>query len=377
MSKQDYYEVLGIERKADEAEIKKAYRRMAMKHHPDRHKGDKGAEEKFKEVTQAYEVLSNPEKRRTYDQYGHAGVDQAQQRGGFHPGAGGAGGFEDLFGGIFSDIFGQTQGGQRQQTRGADLKYNLEISLEEAAEGMQTTLQIPTWVGCGGCEGSGAKKGSKPKKCTRCHGQGQIRIQQGFFALQQTCPSCHGEGQVISDPCQSCHGQGRVKDQKKLNVKIPAGVDAGDRIRLSREGEAAQHGGTPGDLYVEIHLKPHAIFQRQAENLTCEVPIGFTQAALGGELEVPTLNGRVKLHIPPETQTGKVFKITGKGVKPLRGHRQGDLLCRVVVETPVDLTAKQKELLKALEDETEAHKHTPKADKWMNRVKEFFTQMKF
>jgi molecular chaperone DnaJ len=369
MSKQDYYEILGIPRDASEADIKKAYRRMAMKYHPDRTEGDKESEEKFKTATQAYEVLSNAQKRRAYDQFGHAGVDQSGM------GGGGPGGFGDIFNDIFADIFGGATG--RREQRGADLRYTLELSLEDAVKGTNVTIQVPTCVSCKSCHGSGAHKGSKPTTCSSCHGHGQIRIQQGFFSLQQTCPTCRGAGQIISDPCRVCHGHGRVKDEKKLQVKIPAGVDDGDRIRLNGEGEAAPQGGIAGDLYVEVHIQEHPIFQRQGEHLYCEVPISFVMAALGGDIEVPTLHGRVKLHIPPETQTGKLFKLSGKGVKPVRGGGQGDLMCRVIVETPVDLNKKQKELLREFEGVTDSDKNCPRVNKWFHRVKDFFDKMKF
>lgn len=379
MAQEDYYSILGVPRGADEAEIKKAYRRLAMKYHPDRNKDKtKESEEKFKAITQAYEVLSDPQKRRAYDQFGHAGVDPSH---GFH-GGGGAGpeGFGDIFENIFSDIFGGggARGGRRQ-ARGNDLRYSLELSLEDAVKGTQTTIKVPTWVTCGTCNGSGANKGAKPVTCTSCQGHGQIRMQQGFFAVQQTCPTCHGSGEIISDPCKTCRGQGRVRDEKTLNVKIPAGVDDGDRIRLSGEGEAAPHGGVSGDLYVQIHLREHPIFKREENNLYCEVPISFVMAALGGEIEVPTLEGKIKLKIPPETQTGKLFKLSGKGVKPVRGGHVGDLLCRVMVETPVSLNREQKELLKQFENSLQSdnrHASTPKVSKWLQKVKEFFEDMK-
>ncbi len=372
MSKQDYYETLGVARTASDADIKKAYRRLAMKYHPDRTKGDKGAEEKFKAASAAYEVLSDAQKRRAYDQYGHAGVDPSHG----HPG--GAGGFGDMFSDIFSDIFGAAAGGGRSRgpARGSDLRYNLELSLEEAVHGSNVTIKVPTYAACKTCHGSGASPGSKPKTCDRCHGQGQIRMQQGFFSLQQTCPSCHGEGHIITDPCRPCRGQGRIQEEKKLHVKIPPGVDNGDRIRLNGEGEAAPHGGIAGDLYVEVHLREHPIFHREAENLYCEVPISFVTAALGGELEVPTLSGRVKLRIPSETQTGKIFKIPGKGVTSVRGNRPGDLMCRVMVETPVDLSRKQKELLQEFAKETD-EKNSPRVSNWFTRVKTFLEHMKF
>ncbi len=372
MSKQDYYEILGVSKSASDADIKKAYRRVAMKHHPDRNKGDKASEEKFKDATEAYDVLSDANKRQAYDRHGHAGVDQSH--GGM---GGGAGGFGDVFGDIFSDIFGGGnmggQGGQRRAQRGADLRYSLELSLEDAVRGTNVNIKVPTWVSCDGCQGSGANKGAKPTTCGGCQGHGQVRMQQGFFTVQQTCPHCGGSGQVISDPCRKCRGQGRVRDEKTLNVKIPPGVDEGDRIRLSGEGEAAGHGGVSGDLYVQVHLKAHPIFKRDEYNLHCEVPISFLTAALGGELEVPTLDGRVKLKIPTETQTGRVFKVKGKGVKPVRGGYAGDLLCKVIVETPVNLTKRQKELLEEFESETtNKKKHNPRVATWFDRVKDFF-----
>ena len=294
MSKRDYYEILGVSKGADEAELKKAYRRLAMKYHPDRNPDSDEAEDKFKEAKEAFDILSDPQKRQAYDQFGHAGVDPSQ--GGF--GGGGAGGasFSDIFGDVFGDIFGGARGGGggHRARRGADLRYNLELSLEEAVHGTQAKIHVPTYVNCEPCDGSGAKKGSKPVTCDMCGGAGQVRMQQGFFSIQQTCPQCHGQGTMIKDPCNSCHGQGRIKKEKTLQVKVPAGVDTGDRIRLSGEGEAGGPGATPGDLYVQIHVKNHPIFQRDGDDLYCEVPISFSTACLGGELEVPTLDGRVK-----------------------------------------------------------------------------------
>ena len=376
MSKRDYYEVLDVARDVNESNLKKAYKRMASKHHPD--KG--GDEEKFKEAKEAYDILSNAQKRAAYDQYGHAGVDPAAGgAGGF--GGGGNGNFSDIFGDVFGDIFGGGAGGGRGQSRayrGSDLRYNMELDLEDAVAGKTVKIKIPTLVSCKICAGSGAKKGSSPTTCTTCGGTGQVRIQQGFFSVQQTCPHCHGNGKMIKDPCGTCHGQGRVEERKTLSVKVPPGVDNGDRIRLSGEGEAGENGGPAGDLYVQMHVKPHKIFERDDNNLLCQVPISVATAALGGELEIPTLNGRVKLKVPGETQTGKMFRLKAKGVKPVRGGPVGDLLCKVVVETPVKLTSKQKELLKELDSSMQSGgaKHNPQTGSWMNGVKKFFDDMK-
>ncbi|WP_263264465.1 molecular chaperone DnaJ [Pseudomonas sp. RIT-PI-S] len=371
MAKRDYYEVLGVERGASEADLKKAYRRLAMKHHPDRNPGDKAAEESFKEANEAYEVLSDASKRAAYDQYGHAGVDP--QMGGGGPGFGGAN-FSDIFGDVFSDFFGGGRGGSRGGAqRGSDLRYTLELDLEEAVRGTTVSIRVPTLVNCKVCEGSGAKKGSAPITCPTCAGIGQVRMQQGFFSVQQTCPRCHGQGKVISDPCDACHGEGRVEEFKTLSVKVPPGVDTGDRIRLSGEGEAGAQGGPTGDLYVVINVREHSIFQRDGKNLYCEVPISFTDAALGGELEVPTLDGRVKLKIPDGTQTGKQFRLRGKGVAPVRGGAPGDLLCRVAVETPVNLDRRQRELLEEFRASLEGNTtNSPKASGWFEGMKRFF-----
>lgn len=341
MSKRDYYEVLGVGRDASEREIKKSYKRLAMKFHPDRNPGDKTAEKNFKEAKEAYEILTDSDKKAAYDQFGHAGVDPNRGGGGF---GGGGADFGDVFGDVFGDIFGggRRGGGQRQAARGSDLRYNLELSLEEAVKGLSKELRIPTLVGCDSCDGSGAKKGSSPTTCGTCHGQGQVQMRQGFFAVQQACPTCHGRGKIIKDPCNKCHGEGRVEKSKTLSVKIPAGVDTGDRIRLSGEGEAGEFGAPPGDLYVQVTVREHAIFVRDGNNLYCEVPISFSTAALGGEIEVPTLDGKVNLKIPSETQTGRMFRMRGKGVKSVRSHAVGDLLCKVVMETPVNLSDKQK-----------------------------------
>ena len=361
MSKRDCYEVLGVSRDADDAVIKKAYRRLAMKLHPDRNPGDTETEEKFKEVQAAYEILSDNEKRQRYDQFGHAGLE------GQGGGPGGAG-FGDIFGDVFSDIFGGGRGGP---ARGADLRYELEITLEEAATGFTKKLEIPKRINCGECHGSGAKKGSSPAKCGTCAGVGQVRMQQGFFSVQQACPTCRGKGQVIKDPCGKCRGSGQVQETKTLSVKIPAGVDNGDRIRLTGEGEGGEAGAPPGDLYVETHVRPHDIFQRDGNNLHTEVPIGLVTAALGGEMEIPSLGGRLNLTIPPETQSGRVFRLRGKGLPSVRGGGVGDLFCRVAVETPVNLNDKQKKLLAELGDSL-GDKHRPAETSWFDRVKSFF-----
>jgi molecular chaperone DnaJ len=372
--KRDYYEVLGVNKDASDEEIKKAYRKLAMKHHPDRNPDSKDGEEKFKEAKEAYEILSEPDKRRAYDAYGHAGVHP--QMGGMGPGeAAGFGGFAEAFGDIFSDIFGSGQGrGRASVFRGADLRYNLEVSLEQAARGTETKIRIPTMETCETCHGSGAKPGTQPKTCETCHGSGTVRLSQGFFSIQQTCPTCHGTGKMITDPCASCRGAGRVKKHKTLAVKIPTGVDEGDRIRLSGEGESGVNGGPPGDLYVVMHLKAHAVFQRDGDDLHCEMPISFTQAALGGEIDIPTLDGSAKIKVPPETQTGQVFRLRGKGIKGVRSSYPGDLLCEVAVETPVRLTERQRELLRELEEinTKDSNRHNPRAKSFMEKVREFF-----
>ncbi len=375
--KKDFYEILGVNKDASEDEIKKSYRKLAMKYHPDRNPDNAKAEEKFKEAKEAYEILSDDQKRAAYDQYGHAGVDPNMGAGG---GFGGAGGFNDAFGDIFGDIFGGGggRGGQQRSNvyRGADLRYNMEISLEQAAKGTETKIKIPVMSKCEPCDGSGAKSGKSASTCGTCGGHGQVRMQQGFFSVQQTCPKCHGTGKTISkeDECPTCHGDGRTKQHKTLAVKIPAGVDEGDRIRLSGEGEAGVNGGPTGDLYVVIHLKQHEIFERDGGNLHCEMPISISQAALGGEIEVPTLGGSAKMKVPAETQTGAVFRLRGKGIKPLRSSDQGDLMVHVVVETPVKLTEKQKDLLREFETSTQADagKHSPRNKTWLDKAKAFF-----
>ena len=378
MAKEDFYKLLGVDKNASDAELKKSYRRMAMKFHPDRNKDNlEQSEEKFKRIKEAYEILSDPKKRATYDQFGHAGVEQAM--GGGPGGFGGGENFSDIFGDVFGDIFGGAGGGRRRSNvqAGSDLRYNLDLTLEEAVGGTSSTIRVPVLVSCSECKGSGAKKGSSPVTCTSCQGHGQVRMQQGFFSVQQTCPTCRGTGKQIKDPCRKCHGQGRVQEEKTLSVKVPAGVDTGDRIRLAGEGEAGINGGPSGDLYVEIQVKDHAIFTRDGANLYCEVPISFPTASLGGVLEVPTLNGKVKLKIPAETQTGKLFRLRGKGVKPVRGGSVGDLLCRVQIETPVRLTKEQKALLEQLRDSLAdgGKHHSPQEHSWTDGVKSFFDKL--
>ena len=372
MSRRDYYEVLGISKGASEKEIKKAYRRQAMKYHPDRNQDDKAAEEKFKEVNEAFEVLSDSNKRSAYDQFGHDGV-----QGNMGGGHGDFSGFGDIFGDVFGDIFGRgnARGSRHTSYRGRDLQYSLELTLEEAVKGITKKIQIPRQKTCSSCNGTRAKKGTTPITCKRCNGIGEIRMQQGFFTIQQSCPDCNGEGKKIKEFCPDCKGQGRIQVEKTLSVKIPAGVDDGNQIRLSNEGEDGINGGHAGDLYIKFRLKKHPIFKRDGDDLHCEVPISFFDAALGGELEIPTLNGRVKLKIPKETQTGKVFRLRNKGIKSVKSHFQGDLLCKIVIETPVQLTDKQKDLMKELRStfsqETEKE-HSPRKESFFKRVKDFF-----
>jgi molecular chaperone DnaJ len=369
MAKRDYYEILGLGRDAAESDIKKAYRRLAMKFHPDRNPDDPTAAEQFREASEAYEVLTDPEKRQAYDRFGHAAMDGNGGMGGF-----GGGNFGDIFGDVFGDIFGGGGRGRSSVMRGADLRYSLELDLEQAVRGDNVEIRIPVLAACEECDGTGSRPGSSAATCPDCAGVGQIRVAQGFFSLQQTCPRCRGAGQIITDPCRKCGGQGRLEKRKTLDVRIPPGVDTGDRIRLTGEGEAGVNGGPPGDLYVQVEVREHPIFTRDGRNLFCEVPIDFVDAALGGELEVPTLDGRVKLKIPAETQTGKLFRLRGKGVTPVRGGGVGDLLCRVVVETPVNLTEKQKALLREFQATVSdgGEKHSPKGTSWFKGVKDFF-----
>ena len=376
MSKRDYYEVLGVAKTASEEEIKKAYRKLAMKHHPDRNQGEasKGAEEKFKEVKEAYEMLSDAQKRAAYDQHGHAGVDPNMRGGGD-----GMGGFAEAFGDIFGDMFnpggrGRAQGG-RQVYRGSDLSYAMEVTLEEAARGKDAQIRIPSWESCDTCHGSGAKVGTSAKTCTTCAGSGTVQMRQGFFSVQQTCPHCRGTGKIIPEPCTTCLGQGKVKKQKTLEVKIPAGIDDGMRIRSTGNGEPGTNGGPPGDLYIEIRLKKHDIFERDGDDLHCQVPVSFITAALGGEIEVPTLAGKAAIDIPEGTQAGKQFRLRGKGIKGVRASYPGDLYCHVAVETPVKLTEHQRKLLRELEESLKkgGGRHSPSGESWTDRLKRFFT----
>src|ERR1700733_4049308 len=371
MAKRDYYKVLDVAKNATEAEIKKAYRRLAMKFHPDRNPHDGDAEEKFKEAKEASEVLSDAHKRAAYDQHGHAGVEAHARSGGRTS----ADAFGDIFGDVFGDIFGGARrGGRSQVFRGADLRYELQLELPQAVFGHQVELEVARLTECELCHGSGAAKGSTPASCDTCGGAGQVRISQGFFQLQQTCPRCRGSGTVVRNPCDTCLGQGRVRRSRKLSVKVPAGVDTGDRVRLTGEGEAGRNGGPSGDLYVEIHVREHPIFERDGEHLSCEVPVSFATAALGGSVSVPTLEGDVQLKVPAETQSGRVFRLRDKGGKPVRGGGAGDLFCRVVVETPVHLTAQQRELIGQLEESLKAHagRHAPREKGFLEGVKRFF-----
>lgn len=368
MAKADYYETLGVARQANDDELKRAYRKLAMRYHPDRNPGDRDAEERFKAVSEAYEVLSDAHKREIYDRYGHEGLE----RGG--GGAGGFGaGFSDIFGDVFSDIFGARRGGPRA---GADLRYRLDLTLEQAAFGTTETLHLPTTEECTECHGHGTADGKAPRECPTCHGAGQVRVQQGFFVLQQTCPTCRGRGTTITNPCKLCRGTGVVRREKTLEVKIPAGVDTGDRIRLTGEGEKGERGAPPGDLYVQVQIKPHAMFERDGSDLYCDVPISFAVAALGGDVEVPTLKGHQTLRVPEATQTGRVLKIPGFGIKPVRGGPAGDLLCRLTVETPVNLTREQKNLLQKLSESLDkgGKRHNPQTASWLDKAKAFFEE---
>ncbi len=382
MAKRDYYDILGVPKNATEEDIKKAYRKLAMKYHPDRNQGDdaKKSEEKFKEAKEAYEMLSEPPKRAAYDQYGHAGVDPNL---GGRPGPGqeGFGGFAEAFGDIFGDIFGgQAAGGQRrgpggqQVYRGSDLSYAMEISLEEAARGKETQIRIPSWESCEPCKGSGAKPGTSAKTCPTCSGSGTVHLRQGFFSIQQTCPTCRGTGKIIPEPCNTCSGQGKIKKQKTLEVKIPAGINEGMRIRSASNGEPGTNGGPAGDLYIEIRVKQHEIFERDGDDLHCTVPVGLTTAALGGTIEVPSLGASAEIELPEGTQHGKTFRLRGKGIKGLRSSYPGDLYCHISIETPVKLTEHQRKLLKELEEsfKKSGDRHSPNSKTWTDKVKDLF-----
>ena len=381
MAKKDYYDTLGVAKNASDEDIKKAYRKLAMKHHPDRNQGDsaKAAEEKFKEAKEAYEMLSEKDKRAAYDQYGHAGVDP-NMRGG--AGAEGFGGFAEAFGDIFGDVFNGQRGGAggarsggRQVYRGGDLSYAKEITLEEAATGVETQIRIPSWDDCNICHGSGAKPGTKVATCTTCHGHGVVQMRQGFFSVQQTCPQCKGSGKLIPEPCVSCHGVGKTKSTKTLEIKIPVGIDDGMRIRSTGNGEPGTNGGPPGDLYIEIRIKKHDIFERDGDDLHCAMPVSFATAALGGEIEVPTLAGKAAIDIPEGTQAGKQFRLKGKGIKGVRSSYPGDIYCHIAVETPVKLTEHQRKLLKEFDESLKkgGSKHSPSEEGWADKLKNFFT----
>ena len=378
MAKRDYYETLGVPKNASEEDIKKAYRKLAMKHHPDRNQGDgaKASEEKFKEGKEAYEMLSDGEKRAAYDQYGHAGVDPNSAMG---RGAGGfaGGGFAEAFGDIFGDIFnggGRRGGGGQQVFRGSDLSYAMEITLEEAANGKDAQIRIPSWDRCDTCSGTGAKPGTSAKTCGACNGAGTVHMRQGFFSIQQTCPTCHGGGKVIPEPCTVCNGAGRIKRQKTLEVKIPGGINEGMRIRSAGNGEPGTNGGPAGDLYIEIRIKAHDMFERDGDDLHCTVPVPMTTVALGGSIEVPTLGGKAEIDLPEGTQHGKTFRLRGKGIKGLRSSYPGDLYCHVSVETPVKLTEHQRKLMKELDESLRkgGERHSPNTKGWADRVKDLF-----
>ena len=382
MDKQDYYEALDVDRSAEAGEIKSAYRKLAMKYHPDRNAGDKGAEQKFKEISEAYDVLSDEEKRTAYDRFGHAAFDGS----GAGPGAGGGagefgfkfgGGFADIFDEMFGDFTGaRNRGAERQNTRGADLRYNMEVSLEEAFAGKQATIRVPSATACDPCGGSGAAKGSRPVTCPTCQGRGRVRAQQGFFTIERTCAHCHGQGQVIDNPCPSCHGTGRVQKEKLLSVTIPAGVEDGTRIRLSGEGEAGLRGTAAGDLYIFLTIAAHRYFQRDGANIYMRVPIPMTKAALGGTIEVPTVDGGLaRVKIPGGTQPGHQFRLRGKGMSVMRSAARGDMYIRATVETPVKLSKRQKELLKEFESESNPGETSPESDGFFSKVREAWNDL--
>jgi molecular chaperone DnaJ len=375
MAKRDFYELLGVARDAGGEEIKKAYRKMAMQYHPDRNPGDKKAEQTFKEINEAYDVLKDEQKRAAYDRFGHAAFENGGRGGGT-----GDFGFAAGFADIFDEMFGEFMGGRRGQGangRGNDLRYNLEVTLEEAFKGKQTTVRVPTLAACEACSGSGAEAGSRPVNCPTCYGAGRVRAQQGFFTIERTCPSCQGAGRIIENPCRQCGGQGRVRKEKTLSVTIPAGVEDGTRIRLAGEGEAGMRGGSPGDLYIFLAVKPHRFFQRDGSDIHCRVPISLPMAALGSSLEVPTIDGgRAKLNIPAGTQGGHQFRLRNKGMSVLRSGGRGDMYVQVVVETPVNLTKRQQELLREFEQAGDGHKTSPESEGFFARVREFFEDLR-
>jgi molecular chaperone DnaJ len=374
MAKNDYYQTLGVGREATAAEIKKAYKKLAMKHHPDRNQGDKSSEEKFKELSEAYEVLSDDNKRQTYNQFGHEGMDSRFGGGGGAGGFSGGGGFNDIFGDVFGDIFGGGgSGGRSQSRRGSDLEYQIELSLEEAVSGKEVKMKIPTSINCVDCDATGAKNGTAFSTCAQCNGVGQVRMSQGFFSVQQPCPRCAGRGKSIDEACNTCSGAGKTNKTKSLSVNIPSGVDTGDQIRLSGEGEAGGKGAPSGDLYVSVRVTAHSIFDRQQDDLLCEIPVNFTAATLGDKVIIPTLTGKVELKIPGGTQSGKQFRIKGKGVKSVRSNSTGDLYCRVHIETPVNLTNEQEDLLRQLDNSFRKgkSKHIPREHTWVDKIKDF------
>lgn len=378
MTKQDYYKILGISKSANDREIKKSYKKLAMKYHPDRNQGNKNAEKKFKEIKEAYEILIDSKKRAAYDQHGHSAFSQGgnySNYSSFDPNFSNNTDFSDIFGDVFGDIFSNKS---NRSQRGSDLQYNMELNLEEAVKGLNKEILISTFQKCNLCHGSGSHSGTQTNKCQTCNGSGQIHMRQGFFSVQQTCSSCQGQGNIISNPCLHCHGTGRIKKQKKILVKIPPGVDNQDKIKLSNEGEAGKNNGVSGDLYIKIFVKKHPLFQREGNDLYCEIPINFCMAALGGNIEVPTLDGTIKIKIPPETQSGKLFRIRNKGVNSLRTYQTGDLLCRVMIETPVNLNQSQKQLLKQLQNslnKNNTEKNSPKSKKFFEGVKKFFDDL--
>jgi molecular chaperone DnaJ len=375
MAKQDFYELLGVHRGASAEELKKAYRKLAMQHHPDRNPGDKAAEARFKELSEAYDVLKDDQKRAAYDRFGHAAFENGGGgNGGF--GFANAGGFADIFDEMFGEFMGGQRGGQGQG-RGSDLRYNLEITLEEAFKGKQTNVRVPTLAACEACQGSGAQPGSKPVSCSTCKGHGRVRAQQGFFTIERTCPSCQGAGRVIEKPCRSCAGQGRVRKEKTLAVSIPPGVEDGTRIRLAGEGEVGMRGAAPGDLYIFLSLAPHRLFQRDGANIHCKVPIPMATAALGGTIEVPSIDGgRAKVTVPAGTQSGHQFRLRSKGMSVLRSAQRGDMYVHAVIETPMNLTKRQQELLKEFDREGEKAKTSPESEGFFSRVKEFFEDLR-